>query len=121
VSDDFVNGKGLRLNDNKPRIDLVPSSVLYEIAKVLEYGTKKYEEHNWRKGMKWSVPYACAMRHLLKFWEGEDVDSESGESHLGHVLCNILMLIEYSKICTNLDDRYKGPMVNYKDYENEEV
>ncbi len=61
-------------------------------AKVFEYGKRKYAAWNWAKGMAWSIPLACAVRHLMAIQRGETVDPESGESHWGHVLCNIQML-----------------------------
>lgn len=63
-----------------------------DCAKVFEYGKKKYAAWNWAKGMPWSVPLACAVRHLMALYRGEEKDPESGESHWGHVLCNIQML-----------------------------
>lgn len=110
-----TDGKAKRYDEGKARLDLVPSSTLYGLAKVLEYGSTKYDDHNWRRGMKWSKPYACAMRHLLKWYEGEECDQESGHSHLFHVLANVTMLIEYGKTCPQLDDRYKGEQITYKD------
>jgi hypothetical protein len=71
-----VDGGGKRLNEGKVPLDMVPTSMLYAVARVMEYGAQKYEKDNWRRGMKWSVPYACAMRHLLKWFEGEEADEE---------------------------------------------
>jgi hypothetical protein len=101
-----AKGGGLRYNKGKPRVDLVPTSAILALAEVLTVGAEKYELHNWRKGMAHSICYASAMRHLLKYWSGEDVDSESGKSHLAHVLTNIAFLIEYQETCPELDDRY---------------
>jgi hypothetical protein len=61
-------------------------------ARVFEYGKKKYAAWNWAKGMAWSIPLASAVRHLMALYRGEEKDPESGESHWGHVLCNIQML-----------------------------
>lgn len=67
-----------------------------EAAHVFKYGLGKYAPWNWAKGMPWSVPLACAVRHLLDILEkGETLDAESGRHHHGHVACNILMLIHY--------------------------
>ena len=111
-----VDGGGERKNDGKIRLSLLPASLFYAAAKVMMFGAKKYADHNWRRGMKWSVPFDCAMRHLLKWWDGEQLDEESGESHLGHAVANLLMLIEYEKTCPELDDRFKGPLRDYKDF-----
>lgn len=61
-------------------------------ARVFEYGRKKYAAWNWAKGMAWSIPIACAARHALAQLEGEELDSESGLPHVGHFMCNLVML-----------------------------
>jgi hypothetical protein len=67
-----------------------------DCANVFTYGAKKYAAHNWMKGMKWSVPIACALRHAHALWvDGEENDSESGLPHIGHILCNLVMLRFY--------------------------
>lgn len=67
-----------------------------EAAQVFEYGRAKYAAWNWAKGMPWSVPLACAARHLWAMLRGEDTDPESGKPHRGHVLCNLAMLLTYT-------------------------
>jgi len=69
-----------------------------DCAYVFDYGRKKYAAWNWLKGMKWSIPLACIGRHLLKLKDGELIDDESGFSHWGHILCNLVMLITYADI-----------------------
>ena len=96
-----------RFNDGKLPMHLVPPSAIEAMAEVLQFGAKKYAEHNWKKGAHWSVPYSSMMRHLLAFWEGEDVDPESGLPHLYHVIMNSAMLVEYYDKFKELDDRYK--------------
>ncbi|AWB77267.1 TPA: dATP/dGTP diphosphohydrolase domain-containing protein [Stenotrophomonas maltophilia] len=64
-----------------------------QAANVFDYGRRKYAEWNWAKGMAWSVPLACAARHALNVLSDEEVtDSESGYAHVGHMLCNLVML-----------------------------
>lgn len=100
-----TNGGGKRLNTGKLRLELVPTSSIRALAEVLQAGAAKYDDRNWEKGMKWTIVYACAMRHLLAWYDGEDLDPESKLNHLKHVLANISFLIEYEKTCPNLDDR----------------
>jgi hypothetical protein len=76
-----------------------------DCAHVLDYGRKKYAEWNWAKGMKWSVPLACAVRHCLAILRGEENDPESGLPHRGHVACNIVMLAQYESSYPEGDDR----------------
>jgi hypothetical protein len=64
-------------------------------ANVLAYGAKKYAAWNWARGSNWSVPFACALRHLDAILLGEMDDQESKCSHLAHVTCNILFLLQY--------------------------
>lgn len=96
-----------RFNEGKDPMHLVPPDAIRAMAKVLGYGATKYSENNWRKGSKWSVPYASLMRHLLKFWEGEDLDEESGLPHVYHIIMNSAMLVEYYERFKDLDDRYE--------------
>lgn len=37
---------------------------------------------NWRRGYDWSLSFAAMQRHAWQFWNGEDVDEESGSKHL---------------------------------------
>ena len=81
-----------------------PKKSLTGAARVFEYGAKKYAAWNWLKGMPWSVPFACAHRHLLAAMTNEPVDAESGYPHLSHVWCNVIMLVTFADMCPELDD-----------------
>lgn len=72
-------------------------SAFEEATYVLTYGSRKYKAWNWAKGMPWSVPLSCAVRHLLAAVQGQEYDDESGKHHTAHVVCNILMLLHYSR------------------------
>jgi hypothetical protein len=77
-----------------------------ECAAVFDYGRKKYAEWNWAKGMQWSVPIACAARHVLfGMMAGEPNDGESHLPHRGHFLCNIVMLLTFVRTYLEGDDR----------------
>lgn len=79
---------------------------LHEAAAVLEYGKRKYAAWNWSKGMAWSVPLACAARHLERMIRlGQDIDDESGLPEVGHVACNLIFLIQYHYTYPEGDDR----------------
>ena len=101
-----VDGEAQRFNTGKLRMDLVPISSLNALARVLTYGAQKYDSDNWRRGFNYSVPYACLMRHLTAWQDGEDLDPESGLSHLDHAIANLAMLIEFERECPHLDDRW---------------
>ena len=100
-----AKGSGARFNGGKADLSLIPLATLEDEARVWMYGTKKYAAWNWAKGMPWSVPYACAMRHLAAWQRGEELDPESGQPHLAHAMCNLRMLTLYSKTYREGDDR----------------
>lgn len=100
-----VKGSGARFNSGKADLSLIPMITLHDEARVWEYGAKKYAAWNWAKGMPWSVPLACALRHLSAWQSGEDLDPESGLPHLAHVMCNLRMLTLYSYTYKEGDDR----------------
>lgn len=103
--DSDAKGSGARYNDGKPAFDLVPLVALEDCAKVFEYGRRKYASWNWAKGMEWSIPLACILRHLSAWQRGEDNDHESGLPHLGHVMCNLVMLTTYARTYPEGDNR----------------
>ncbi|MBS4049392.1 MAG: hypothetical protein KG075_23810 [Alphaproteobacteria bacterium] len=83
----------------------MPVDVWTDCALIFDYGRKKYAEWNWAKGMAWSVPTACAVRHLLAILRGEQNDPESGLPHRGHVACNLVMLALFETTYREGDDR----------------
>jgi len=87
------------------RFDLIPVLPLAEIAKVFTYGTMKYDDNNWRKGMKWGRIYGALERHAEKWIQGEQLDIESGLHHLAHAAWQCIVLYEYSFSKRELDDR----------------
>jgi hypothetical protein len=86
-------------------VRLLGSNVWHDCANVFDYGQRKYKAWNWAKGMPWSVPMACAARHLVAMIQGEINDPESGLPHSGHVACNIVMLLTYADTYPEGDDR----------------
>lgn len=77
----------------------------YDCVSVFEYGAKKYSEWNWLKGMKWNFHIASMSRHLMTILMTDiDLDDESGCTHLGHALCNIVMLRHNIRKYPELDD-----------------
>lgn len=104
---DPTHNTAVKYDCEKLRFDLLPASPLMELAKVFTYGATKYDARNWEKGMDWSRLFAATQRHLWAFWGGEDVDQESGISHLAHAGFGVLALLELRKTHPELDDRIK--------------
>ena len=91
------SSSALRYDEGKLRVDLVPPQWVEWLAEVFTIGAKKYAEHNWKKGMKFSRMQGSMMRHLLKWQKGEKTDEESGLHPLLHVAWNALALVYYEK------------------------
>ena len=102
-----ARGSGARYNQGKADLSLIPLPTLEDEARVWMYGEAKYKRFNWMKGMNWSIPMACALRHLAAWQSGEDMDPESGQPHLAHAMCNLRMLTLYARTFPEGDDRPK--------------
>lgn len=97
---------GLKFDTDKPPLSLIDRHAIEEIAKVLAFGAKKYEAHNWRKGIAYSRLLDAAIRHLYAFADGENLDPESGLPHVAHAGCCIVFLLGTMHAHPELDDRH---------------
>lgn len=96
MSDDRFT-HAVKMDENKPPLDLIPWEAMDGVARVLDFGRVKYEAHNWRKGFKWTRLAAAALRHIFSWLSGEDKDKESGLSHIDHALCCLMFLSAHIK------------------------
>lgn len=103
-----MTNKALKFDSEKAGMDLLPVGAKKAIAEVFDFGAKKYARHNWRNGFNYSRLIAAAERHLDAFNDGEDLDPESGKSHLAHLGCCVMMLLESTIKGYGTDDRYKS-------------
>jgi hypothetical protein len=99
--------EGLKFDKGKPPISLLDRHALEQIASVMDFGAHKYGRHNWRGGIKYSRLLDAALRHLMAFNDGEDLDNETKLSHIAHAGCCIMFLLWMEKERKDLDDRYK--------------
>lgn len=90
-----ADGGGLRFNAGKNQLELLPPEWVYGLGMVLTRGAVKYASRNWERGMKWSYPVGCALRHIFKFVCGESYDEETGCHHLAMAAWNCLALMTY--------------------------
>ena len=77
---------------------LLPWDAVEEIIKVLQFGAGKYSPWNWAEngGFKFNRLFNSSMRHFVAwFWRREDLDPETGISHIAHLGCNVLFLLHY--------------------------
>lgn len=78
---------------SKVPLSTVSAPVLMEIGLGMAEGAVKYGRHNYRSvGVRSSVYYDAAMRHLMAWWEGEDIDPDSGLSHVSKCITTLVVL-----------------------------
>lgn len=98
-------------NDTQPLFGIFSSLLLQDhvesMVRVLEFGSRKYASLNYTKGMKFSRVLNSFRRHTWADLRGEECDVESGISHLGHAMCNVMFMLLYSKLYdgSEFDDR----------------
>jgi len=97
--------EGLKFDDDKIRLELLPPELMTAVGSILTFGAKKYTDRNWELGMDWSRVYGALLRHLNAWWSGDTFDPETGKSHLWHAGCCIAFLIAYEQRGTGTDDR----------------
>lgn len=97
----------VRSSLQKVRLDLLPMIAQVQVARVFTFGAAQYGDQNWREGFSYSRCYGAALRHLAKWNLGEEVDDESGITHLAHAVANLMFLIEYQASGRGTDDRIK--------------
>ena len=77
----------------KPKLSDTPTIAIRELGQVMSMGAAKYGRFNWRdKTVSSSVYYDAALRHMMAWFDGEDMDPESGLSHLAHVMACMAIL-----------------------------
>lgn len=99
--------EGLKFDQDKAPISLIPVVAILAMARVFAKGAKKYGKHNFRLGMDHSRPLDAAIRHILAIINGEDIDPETEEPHWAHALCSIAMYAYMKVMGVGTDDFYK--------------
>jgi len=84
----------------------VPAMVMLEVGNAMLEGACKYGRHNYRVvGVRSSVYYDAAMRHLMAWWEGQDIDPDSGCSHIVKAIAGLTVLRDTELNGMMTDDR----------------
>lgn len=77
----------------KAPLSTVSAPVMAEVGVAMMEGALKYGRHNYRGvGVRASVYYDATMRHMFSWWEGEDVDPDSGMSHITKAIASLTVL-----------------------------
>ncbi len=90
----------------KAPLSTVSAPVMLEVGIGMAEGAAKYGRHNYRViGVRGSVYYDATMRHLMAWWEGEDIDADSGLSHVTKAICSLVVLRDAMMQDKFTDDR----------------
>lgn len=93
-----MNDQSIKADAGKPELRFVPSEIIRDIARVREYGNRKYPDPNSWKRVEKERYIDAAYRHMLSFVENPTgKDEESGLPHLWHLACNVAFLCELYK------------------------
>ena len=124
----------------KASLSPIPAPVLFEVGLGMQEGGCKYGRHNYRAiGVRGSVYYDATLRHLMSWWEGEDIDPDSGLSHITKAICSLVVLrdamvqnkftddrpprsvewlAELNKHAEALNAKYPNPVAPYTELDN---
>jgi hypothetical protein len=96
------DGVGIR----KVPFHVVPMRVTAEVGLALLEGARKYGSYNWRAaGVRASVYVDATSRHIADFWEGVDIDPDSGLSHITKAIASLVVLRDSMMQGNWVDDR----------------
>lgn len=98
------------LSTTKAPLHLWPQSATLLGSLALLDGALKYGKNNWRvAGVRASVYIDALHRHIAKWWEGQDLDPDSGLPHEAHMLACLAIIIDAKAAGKLTDDRaYPG-------------
>lgn len=100
-----VNNKDKAARDRAP-LHLIPGAAEIEESYVMKLGADKYGPFNWRDAeVIASVYISAARRHLMQWFDGEDIDGESGYSHLAHARACLGIMLDAESLGKLKDDR----------------
>jgi hypothetical protein len=104
-----MNPKDIVGTDKLP-LSLWPSTATVMGSLGLFNGALKYGRMNWREaGVRASIYVDALLRHILAYWEGEEVDPDDGVPHLAAILACAAILVDAKAAGKLEDDRaYNG-------------
>lgn len=90
----------------KVTFSVIPWGVIAELGLALLEGARKYGRHNWRAaGVRASVYVDANFRHMADWWEGVDIDKDSGLSHVTKAIASLTVLRDSMTQGNWIDDR----------------
>lgn len=108
-----------RIGVTKSPLSVIPATSLHYLGLAMLEGALKYGRHNWREaGIRYSVYYDAVMRHMNAWWEGEDIDADSGLPHPVKAMACLCILADAMLENNGSDDRPPRPSVDWLDVVN---
>ena len=90
----------------KPPMSTVSKLVLAELGVAMLEGAMKYGRHNYRgTDVLASIYIDAADRHLTAWFEGQDIDPDSGMSHITKAIASLTVLRDAQIVGKMVDDR----------------
>lgn len=94
------------IGSNKLPLHLWPTTATAMGSIGLLAGALKYGRSNFRPmGARASIYYDGLLRHMARWFEGEDLDPDDGTPHLAMALANLAIIVEAQAAGTLVDDR----------------
>lgn len=94
------------IGSDKIPLHLWPTTATALGSMALLDGACKYGRSNYRAiGVRASIYYDASMRHLTRWFEGENVDPDSGLPHLAHALACLAIVVDAEAAGKLNDDR----------------
>lgn len=92
------NNQTYKADNGKTRLDLVSPTFIEAVGKIRTFGVQKYgDSDSWAK-VEPKRYMAALLRHINAYRMGEEIDKESGMSHLWHAACNLMFLIDLDEL-----------------------
>lgn len=90
----------------KPPLALIPAPAMLQMAEAFRDGAAKYGAANWRKDPVSASTYInAALRHIVAWYDGEEVAQDSRVHHLGHAAACLAIILDAQLCGTLLNDR----------------
>jgi hypothetical protein len=109
---EFETGAVRDIAEGKGRCDLLPACALIRLSKHFENGANKYAERNWEKGMPIHCFIDSAIRHTLKY-----LDGQTDEDHLVAATWNLICAMWTEEKHPELQDIPTRPRTIFKTFD----
>ena len=81
--------------DKKVPLQFIPPTAIVAMGIGLAEGGRKYGPFNWREiPVEYMTYVGAVQRHLQAWVDGEEIDPDSGNSHLYHAIASLAILID---------------------------